>query len=152
MPQDVSRYGNTRPLSVGSERDGVASPDRDETGRRGGTAIRGQFFQSPAVQEPENYPFAAIEISAGIPGAVVVETPLMQTFSASKLNPNVVGIIDISLITDVWDETGRVACYSPNGKKRWEERVRFGLGGSADHVAEKFTTRLAKKVSGKLCP
>ena len=76
----------------------------------------------------------------------------MQTFSASKLNPNVVGIIDISLITDVWDETGRVACYSPNGKKRWEERVRFGLGGSADHVAEKFTTRLAKKVSGKLCP
>ena len=103
------------------------------------------------VVAPSNYPFAAVQISGGIPGAVVVETSLVQTFGIAKANPNVTGVIDINLATDQAWETGRVVCYASSGEKRWEERVFFNVGGGAQRIAEKFTDKLAAKTRGRRC-
>lgn len=103
------------------------------------------------VVAPSNYPFAAVQISGGIPGAVVVETSLVQTFQAAKSDSNVTGIIDINLATDQAWETGRVVCYASSGEKRWEEKVFFNVGGGAQRVAEKFTDKLAAKTRGRTC-
>jgi hypothetical protein len=74
------------------------------------------------VVAPNNYPFAAVQISGGIPGAVVVETSLVQAFGIAKADTNVTGVIDINLATDQAWETVRVVCYASPGEKRWEER------------------------------
>jgi len=103
------------------------------------------------VVAPVNYPFAAVQISGGIPGAVVVETSLVQTFRTAKSNPNVTGVIDINLATDQAWETGRVVCYASSGEKRWEEKVFFNVGGGAQRIAEKFTDKLAAKTRGRGC-
>ncbi|MFC5576928.1 hypothetical protein ACFPOA_02730 [Lysobacter niabensis] len=103
------------------------------------------------VVAPTNYPFAGIQISGGIPGAVVVESSLVQAFRIAKAEPNVTGVIDINLATDQAWETGRVVCYASSGEKRWEEKVFFNVGGGAERVAEKFTDKLAAKTRGKTC-
>lgn len=103
------------------------------------------------VVAPSNYPFAAVQISGGIPGAVVVESSLVQAFRTAKSDPNISGVIDINLATDQAWETGRAVCYASSGEKRWEEKVFFNVGGGAQRVAEKFTDKLAAKTRGKTC-
>lgn len=104
------------------------------------------------VVAPAKFPFAGIQISAGIKGAVVVDTALIQTFNTARSDKNVTGVIDISLATDQAWETGRVVCYASSGEKKWEERVFFNVGGGEQRVAEKFTDKLAKKTQGRSCP
>ena len=103
------------------------------------------------VVAPQHYPFAAIQISGGIRGGVPVETSLINAFGIARSDPNVTGVIDISLATDQAWETGRVACYASSGEKRWEERVFFNVGGGAERVAQKFTDKLAAKTRGRSC-
>lgn len=104
------------------------------------------------VVAPAQYQFASIQIAAGIQGGVPVETSLVQTFAIAKSNPNVTGIIDISLATDQAWETGRVVCYARTGEKAWQEKVFFNAGGGAERIAEKFTDKLAEKTRGRSCP
>lgn len=104
------------------------------------------------VVSPPNYPFAGVEISGEIPGAVPVEIPLVQAMAAARQNQNVIGIIDVMIAAESLFERGRVTCYSPTGKKQWAEKVMFNMGGGADKIAEKFSARLAGKVHGKHCP
>jgi len=103
------------------------------------------------VVAPSNYPIAGVQISGGIPGAVTVESSLVQAFRTAKSDPNITGVIDINLATDQAWETGRVVCYASSGEKRWEEKVFFNVGGGAERVAEKFTDKLAAKTRGKAC-
>lgn len=103
------------------------------------------------VVAPNNYPFAGVQISGGIPGAIVVESSLVQAFRIANADLNVTGVIDINLATDQAWETGRVVCYASSGEKRWEEKVFFNVGGGAERVAEKFTDKLAAKTRGKTC-
>jgi len=104
------------------------------------------------VVAPTHYPFAAVEIAGGIKGAEIVEVSLIEAMRMAKQNPSITGVLHIDITADSLIERGRVVCYSPQGAKRWEERVLFNMGGNADRIAEKYASRLAKKTAGKTCP
>lgn len=107
---------------------------------------------SVLVVAPAQYQFASIQIAAGIRGGTPTEVSLIQAFAIAKSDPNVTGVIDISLATDQAFETGRVVCYDRSGRKAWQEKVMFNFGGGAERIAEKFTDKLAEKTRGKSCP
>lgn len=104
------------------------------------------------VVATQKHPFAAVEVGSGIQGGEVVEVSLIEAMRMAKADPNITGVIDIGLSTDSLIERGRVVCYDRTGRKAWEERVMFNMGGSADRIAEKFASRLAEKTRGKRCP
>lgn len=103
------------------------------------------------VVAPAEFSFAAVQIAGGIPGGTPAEGSLIQAFAVAKSDPNVTGVIDISLATDQAFETGRVVCYDRSGRKAWQEKVFFNFGGGAERIAEKFTDKLAEKTRGKAC-
>jgi hypothetical protein len=102
------------------------------------------------VPDP-NYPWAAAQLGAATGDDVVYhEGTLLQAFALAKKG-QAGGVMEIKLDSGSAWETGRVICYAPNGKKRWEEKVFFNFGGSAERVARMFADKLEEKISGKHC-
>ena len=107
---------------------------------------------SALVVATPRYPFAAVEVAGAVRGGEVVEMSLVEAMRVAKADGNISGVVNIDLTTDSLIERGRVVCYDKVGRKAWEERVMFNMGGSADRLAEKFASRLADKARGKSCP
>lgn len=107
---------------------------------------------SALVVATPRYPFAAVEVAGAVRGGEVVEMSLVEAMRVAKADGNVSGVVSIDLSTDSVIERGRVVCYEKSGRKAWEEKVMFNMGGSADRLAEKFASRLAEKARGKSCP
>ena len=98
-----------------------------------------------------NYPWAAAQLGAATGDDVVYhEGTLLQALASAQAG-KAGGVLEIKLDSGAAWETGRVVCYAPNGKKRWEEKVFFNFGGSAERVARMFADKLEKKISGKRC-
>jgi len=104
------------------------------------------------VSDP-NHPWAAGPLSAPLASpATLFDGSLSQAIQAARQQPNITGILEISLVTDSAFESGRVSCYRPNGASVWVEKVMFNIGGGAERIARRFADALAKKISGKVCP
>lgn len=95
--------------------------------------------------------WAAAQIGSVLEGNVSYhEGSLLQALSLAKAG-GVGGVVEIRLDTSAAFESGRVVCYSPAGRKLWEEKVMFNLGGGEERIARRFADALEKKVSGKRC-
>ncbi len=110
--------------------------------------------QSPTkllvVPDP-SYPWAAAQLGAATGDEVAYhEGTLLQALALARTG-QAGGVLEIKLDSGSAWETGRVVCYAPNGKKRWEEKVFFNFGGSAERVARMFADKLEKNISGKHC-
>ena len=102
------------------------------------------------VPDPQ-HPWAAAQIGSALGDSVSYhEGSLLQAITIAQ-SGKAKGVIEIKLDTDAAWETGRVICYTPSGKKLWEEKVFFNFGGGAEGVARKFADKLEKKVTGKHC-
>lgn len=102
------------------------------------------------VPDP-NYPWAAAQLGAATGDDVTYhEGTLLQALALAQAG-HAGGVLEIKLDSDAAWETGRVICYAPNGKKRWEEKVFFNFGGSAERVARMFADKLERKITGKHC-
>ena len=119
------------------------------------------FAVSTSAQEPNapkllvvpdpNYPWAAAQLGAATGDNVTYhEGTLLQALALAQTG-QAGGILEIKLDSGSGWETGRVVCYAPNGKKRWEEKVFFNFGGSAERVARMFADKLEQKITGKHC-
>lgn len=104
------------------------------------------------VSDP-NHPWASGPLSASLASPTTLyEGSLTQAIGMARQTSDVLGILEISLVTDSAFESGRVTCYRPNGSSVWVEKVMFNIGGGADRIARRFTDSLSKKVKGKSCP
>ena len=105
------------------------------------------------VLPDEDYPWANVEIAAALGNsAVAVDEKLSSAVKLATGDPNIVGIVQVDLSVDVPFESGRVVCYQPNGAKGWQKVVRMTYPGSAEAIAHRFISKLAKQVKGKKCP
>lgn len=103
------------------------------------------------VPDPD-HPWAAAQIGAALLDTVTYhEGSLLQALSLAQ-SGKAKGVVEIKIDSKSLWETGRVVCYSPNGKKLWEETVFANFGGGQEGIARKFADRLEKKVAGKRCP
>ncbi|KQZ63580.1 hypothetical protein ASD53_18770 [Lysobacter sp. Root559] len=97
------------------------------------------------------HPWAAAQIGSALQGDISYqEGSLLQALAAAKAGA-AVGVVEIRLDTSAAFESGRVVCYSPEGRKLWEEKVMFNLGGGEERIARRFVDALEKKVEGKRC-
>ncbi|RYG89254.1 MAG: hypothetical protein EON58_19435 [Alphaproteobacteria bacterium] len=104
------------------------------------------------VSDP-NHPWASGPLSASLASPTTLfEGSLSQAITAARQQPNISGILEISLVTDSAFESGRVTCYRPGGGSVWVEKVMFNIGGGAERIARRFADGLAKKIAGKTCP
>lgn len=102
------------------------------------------------VPDP-NYPWAAAQIGGVLQGDIAYqEGALLQALTLAK-EQGAAGVVEIKLDTSSAFESGRVVCYAPNGRKLWEEKVMFNLGGSQERIARRFADGLEKKVAGRRC-
>jgi len=119
------------------------------------------FAASTSAQEPNptkllvvpdpNYPWAAAQLGAATGDDVAYhEGTLLQALALAQMG-QAGGVLEIKLDSGSAWETGRVVCYAPNGKKRWEEKVFFNFGGSTERVARMFADKLERKITGKHC-
>lgn len=106
-----------------------------------------QIFIVPDV----SHPWAAAQIGGVLDGRVSYQKgTLLEVITLAK-ERGAAGIVEIKLDTSAAFESGRVVCYLPNGRKLWEEKVMFNLGGGTERIARRFADALEKKVAGKRC-
>lgn len=105
------------------------------------------------VVGPEKYPWSVAQISGALGNyAVPFDGTLTEAMSVAKTDTAVVGLIEIGLSVDTAFESGRVVCQLPDGKKLWEEKVMFNLGGGEERIARRFVDGLSEKVKKRRCP
>ena len=105
------------------------------------------------VVGPEKYPWSIVQISGALGGQTVpFEGTLTQAMNVAKANPTIVALVEIGLSVDTAFESGRVVCQLPNGKKLWEEKVMFNLGGGEERIARRFIDGLSEKAKKRRCP
>jgi hypothetical protein len=106
----------------------------------------------PTLVVPDpTHPWAAAQIGSVLAGNVAYhEGSLLQALTLAR-SGEASGVIEIKLETSAAFESGRVVCYSPSGRKLWEEKVMFNLGGGEERIARRFADSLELKVAGKSC-
>jgi hypothetical protein len=105
------------------------------------------------VVGPEKYPWSIAQISGALgSSAVPFSGTLTEAMGAAKADSAVVGLVEIGLSVDTAFESGRVICQRPDGKKVWEEKVMFNLGGGEERIARRFVDGLSEKVKKRRCP
>ena len=110
-----------------------------------------QSPQAALVVADAAHPWAAVQIGSALNGEVSYhEGSLLQAFAIAK-SSGAAGVVEIKLDTSAAFESGRVVCYAANGRKLWEEKVMFNLGGGEERIARRFADALEKKVRGKSC-
>ena len=76
---------------------------------------------------------------------------LTDAMARANADPSILALVEIALSVDTAFENGRVVCVLPNGKKLWEERVFFNLGGQ-ERIARRFVDGLSEKIKKRTCP
>lgn len=105
------------------------------------------------VVGPSEYSWSIPQIAGALgPAAVPFEGSVVDAVAKAKANSAITAIAEISLSVDTAFESGRVVCLLPSGKKVWEEKVMFNLGGGAERVARRFVDNLSEKVAKRKCP
>jgi len=108
---------------------------------------------SVLVIGPEKYPWSTAQISGALGShAIPFEGTLTDAMAVAKENSAVVALVEIDLSVDTAFESGRVVCQHPDGKKLWEEKVMFNLGGGEERIARRFVDGLSAKVKKRRCP
>lgn len=105
------------------------------------------------VVGPEKYPWSIAQISGALGSyAVPFDGSMTQAMGVAKADTAIVALIEVGLSVDTAFESGRVVCQRPDGKKIWEEKVMFNLGGGEERIARRFVDGLSEKVKKRRCP
>jgi hypothetical protein len=105
------------------------------------------------VVGPEKYQWSIAQISGALGSyAVPFDGTLTQAMGVAKMDAAVVALVEVGLSVDSAFESGRVVCQLPDGKKVWEEKVMFNLGGGEERIARRFVDGLSEKVKKRRCP
>lgn len=105
------------------------------------------------VVGPKEFPWSIAQISGVIgSSAIPFDGTLMDAMARAKADSSIVAILEIALSVDAAFESGRVVCVRPDGRKLWEEKVMFNLGGGQERIARRFVDSLSKKIQKRTCP
>lgn len=102
---------------------------------------------------PKDFPWSVAQISGALgPTALPFDGSLIDAMSRARSDSSIAALVEITLNVDTAFESGRVVCQSQSGKKIWEEKVMFNLGGGQERIARRFVDGLAEKVKKRKCP
>jgi hypothetical protein len=102
---------------------------------------------------PKEFPWSVAQISGALgPTAQPFDGSLIDAMSRARSDSSIAALVEITLSVDTAFESGRVVCLSQNGRKIWEEKVMFNLGGGQERIARRFVDGLAEKIKKRKCP
>lgn len=105
------------------------------------------------VVGPKEFPWSIAQISGVLgPTARPFDGTLTEAMTRATSDPSIAALVEIALAVDVAFESGRVVCQLPTGKKLWEEKVMFNLGGGQERIARRFVDGLSEKIKKRKCP
>jgi len=105
------------------------------------------------VVGPKEFPWSIAQISGALgPTARPFDGTLPEAMTRATSDPSIAALVEIALTVDVAFESGRVVCQLPTGKKVWEEKVMFNLGGGQERIARRFVDGLSEKIKKRKCP
>lgn len=102
---------------------------------------------------PQQFPWSIAQISGVLgPTAKPFDGSLTEAMARATSDPSIIALVEVALNVDTAFESGRVICQLPTGKKIWEEKVMFNMGGGEERIARRFVDGLSEKIQKRKCP